>query len=423
MLRLLLVVVVCLLLPGCAFQSLDLSGGMGRRVLDDVIYPSEPNEILKSGTPLDSVDPELLHTYEAPKHRIGLLVPLTGQNRVIGQHAFDAVQLALFDLEIENVDIIPIDTADSIDEIMESLKKHKVDVVIGPVFADVVEKVYAKLERGSKLPILSLSNDIKLAGKKNLFVLGFIVTQQVGRIANYAAEHGYNEMYAVLPRNRYGSVIQNIFTRNAGVAGYKIRGIEHYASISSNVVREMNQAALNIRQDIENSQILSFGRNHEKKKYAILIAETGKKLNSIVKHLELLRTDDVEYKYIGIGRWDTDAVYSNAEMNGSWFTNLSMSDFNDFEEKFRRSYRYRPIKIASIAYDATSLVSALVEKGISPDDFREVLTNSLGFRGSTGLFRILPNGLNERAIAVYQIKNGRVLTLDPAPTAFIDDKY
>ena len=71
------------------------------------------------------------------KIKIGLLVPLTGENKEIGQQIIKAVRLAVKDINSDFIEIIPRDTASSANKTLRSaieLKNLGVQVVIGPVF-------------------------------------------------------------------------------------------------------------------------------------------------------------------------------------------------------------------------------------------------------------------------------------------------
>mgnify|MGYP000539462289 CR=1 FL=1 len=48
----------------------------------------------------------------------------------------------------------------------------------------------------------------------------------------------------------------------------------------------------------------------------------------------------------------------------------------------------------------------------------KVLTTPSGFIGIDGAFRLLQNGINQRALAVYQIERGSAGVIDPAPKNF-----
>ena len=46
------------------------------------------------------------------------------------------------------------------------------------------------------------------------------------------------------------------------------------------------------------------------------------------------------------------------------------------------------------------------------------LTQSAGFAGVSGIFRLLPNGTNERGLAVATIRANQVVVIDAAPRSF-----
>ncbi|MDH3597303.1 MAG: penicillin-binding protein activator, partial [Rhodospirillales bacterium] len=81
-----------------------------------------------------------------------------------------------------------------------------------------------------------------------------------------------------------------------------------------------------------------------------------------------------------------------------------------------------PIRIASLAYDATALAAVLTrnatETGRAPDFSRAALTQASGFAGMDGIFRFLPNGEIQRGLAVLEMTKDGLVVLDPAPQSF-----
>ena len=73
---------------------------------------------------------------------------------------------------------------------------------------------------------------------------------------------------------------------------------------------------------------------------------------------------------------------------------------------------------ATLAYDAVSLVAALV-KTQGPARFtEETLTNNSGFAGIDGVFRFRPDGTNQRGLAVMRVTSSGAQVVSPAPKAF-----
>jgi len=69
--------------------------------------------------------------------KIGVLLPLSGEFQDIGQSFLKAIQLALFDIENENIKIYPRDSkANALDSYLSAKEFEKlgIKVIIGPIF-------------------------------------------------------------------------------------------------------------------------------------------------------------------------------------------------------------------------------------------------------------------------------------------------
>ena len=74
---------------------------------------------------------------EEGKLKIGLLIPLTGENAELGKQIIKAVRIALKDISSEKIEIYPRDTGSDPSKTIKSaleLKDIGVKIVIGPVF-------------------------------------------------------------------------------------------------------------------------------------------------------------------------------------------------------------------------------------------------------------------------------------------------
>jgi ABC-type branched-subunit amino acid transport system substrate-binding protein len=88
-------------------------------------------------------------------------------------------------------------------------------------------------------------------------------------------------------------------------------------------------------------------------------------------------------------------------------------------EKYKNVYGAAPPQLASLAYDAVSLV-ALLSTGKPYSRFTvQALTDPNGFSGVDGIFRFRPDGTSERGLAVMSIDpDGQFRVVSPAPTTF-----
>ena len=72
----------------------------------------------------------------------------------------------------------------------------------------------------------------------------------------------------------------------------------------------------------------------------------------------------------------------------------------------------------ALAFDGRpdmSLMAALIRQYGTQRFAGTTLTSPAGFAGLDGTFRFRPDGLSERTLAVYEIRNGAAAVVSPAP--------
>ena len=122
-------------------------------------------------------------------------------------------------------------------------------------------------------------------------------------------------------------------------------------------------------------------------------------------------------QYVGLTRWDIPAsALSLPGVEGGWFAIPDTAAAGQFANKYSAAYGSPPHAIAGLGYDGVAAVGALAKAGKRPTAAN--LTQSSGFAGASGAFRILPNGSSERALAVDTVENQSVRVIDAAPRRF-----
>ena len=74
--------------------------------------------------------------------------------------------------------------------------------------------------------------------------------------------------------------------------------------------------------------------------------------------------------------------------------------------------------VFSQAFDGIAAIGALVKQGRGDALTGRALTQSAGFQGTGGVFRLKSDGTNERGLAVATVRNNQMVILDPAPSSF-----
>ncbi len=107
-------------------------------------------------------------------------------------------------------------------------------------------------------------------------------------------------------------------------------------------------------------------------------------------------------------------------MVGGWYAAASPEARKNFESKFERAFARRPPRLASLGYDAMLLAVALSYAEGGANYSTEALTDGNGFAGVDGIFRLMPDGTNQRGLAILEVEAKGVRVIDPAPVSFTD---
>jgi len=74
--------------------------------------------------------------------------------------------------------------------------------------------------------------------------------------------------------------------------------------------------------------------------------------------------------------------------------------------------------LATLSYDAVALAAVLARAQGGPLYDAATLTAESGYVGRDGVFRFLPDGTNQRGLAVMEVRERSTQVIAPAPDAF-----
>ncbi|MEL6701115.1 MAG: penicillin-binding protein activator, partial [Pseudomonadota bacterium] len=124
-------------------------------------------------------------------------------------------------------------------------------------------------------------------------------------------------------------------------------------------------------------------------------------------------------QYLGLSRWDADPrLHTLSGVQGGWFAMPDRGRDAAFKARFASTHETQPHILASTAYDGIAAIGSLWARGGDAPLSPQRLTQGAGFQGATGVFRLLPDGTNERGLAIGSIQGNQVVTVDAAPSGF-----
>lgn len=344
--------------------------------------------------------------------KIGLLVPLTGDAAAVGNALQDAATLAIADrygttaaaADETRVVLVPKDTGGTPEIAAEATRQvlaSGADLIIGPLFSTQVKAV-ADVARPAGVNVITFSNNPEVAGG-NVFVFGFQVEQQVERILNYALNQNTQNIALLAPNNPYGQSVRKSATALLSASDQTL-AVEAYYNPNAAPVAELDRIAAQ-------HAVAPLG--------AILLPESGPKLQAAVKGLAAKGVSQPNTRLLGSGLWDEAANLRSGVLTGGWFPSSPPERFSAYEKRFNNYFGYTPPRISSLAYDAVALAAALVSNSVDSKVGVAAITEESGFVGPVnGLFRCKRDGICERGLAVLEVTAKGARVIDPAPSSF-----
>ncbi|MDE2135556.1 MAG: penicillin-binding protein activator [Alphaproteobacteria bacterium] len=335
--------------------------------------------------------------------RVGIILPFSDPSasvRTLANSMMKAAELALYDSNNQDILLMTADDTGSPTDAAAAAQKlldQGAEIIVGPIFSASVSAV-APLARDRGVPVLAFSTDRSVAGN-GIYLLSFQPQSEVKRIVAYAASQGHKNFAAMIQQTPYGDVVAQSFRQAVVEAGANISDVERFNPTGGTV---MDPAAAVAKSGCD----------------AIFIAQGGSLLRSIPSALSYDGVDNNKVKYLGTGLWYDAAITKESLLAGGWFAAPQPSGNDAFNAKYRQAFGPEPPQLASLAYDAISLV-ALLAHGTPYHRFTlTVLTDPNGFAGVNGIFRFHADGSIDRGLAVLAVGPDGFSVVSPAPTTF-----
>lgn len=327
-------------------------------------------------------------------------------DEVLARNLKQAADLAIADLQGVRIDL-RVYNAGSDAGTSAAMARKAVDegakIILGPVFAEAANAAGVAVAP-SGVNVLSFSNNTDIAGG-NVFVLGPTFQNTANRLVRYAARSGRGRIMVVHDQNPAGDLGARAISTAAARSGATVVGTASYPFSQQGVIAAAPQIAAEARAAGATSVFFT--------------ADTAGALPLLAQLLPEAGLSGQTTQFVGLTRWDIPSgTLSMPGVQGGWFALPDPGLTAQFQSRFAAAYGEQPHPIAALAYDGIAAVGALAKSGRADALSAAALTQGSGFAGVSGVFRLLPDGTNERGLAVAQIQNAQVVVIDPAPRSF-----
>ena len=354
---------------------------------------------------------------EESKVKIGLLVPLTGDNAKIGKQIIKATRLALKDINSNKLEIFLKDTQSDPNKTLQSsneLRDLGINLIIGPVFYESL--LY--LDELEDLTFLSFTNKT-LDLPKNVISTGINSKSQLSTIKKFINENEIKKTIFLTPNLNYDLEIKK------GIKKSKVKAFKQYfydinpqkltkqiEEITNYEIRKQNLFDEITR--LENSDEPNKEKNIKnlEKKYTIgnvnfdsvIISDFDESLKSVITSLLYTDVSPKKKTIITFNQWFDESLLKEKTIQPIYYPSINKKNLEKFENKFFKEFKEYPNYLSLLSYDLVGLIYYL---SINTDfnDINKIFKKKISFKGKIGIFDIENNKINHR-LNLYQVEDG-----------------
>ena len=356
------------------------------------------------------------------KIKIGLMVPLTGSNKELGQSIIKAVRLAVKDINNSSIEIIPKDTASKANKSLKSafeLKQMGVKVVIGPVFYESI----SYLDEIKDITFLSLTNKT-LDLPKNVISAGINSTSQFNTIKKFIETNNIRKTIFLTPIQDYE------FEVKKGIKESRIKIFKDYDynTEPTKLTKQIEEITnYRVRKQNLEDEILRLKKSNQSNKEkeikkleqrytlgglnfdAVVIADFNESLKSVSTSLLYTDVSPKNKYFITLNQWFDKSLLNEIDIQPLYYPSINKDNFANYKNKFFKEFNEHPSHLSLLSYDLVGLIYYLSLK-TNLSNLNKLFKKKNSFKGKIGIFDIKNNKINHR-LNFYKIEDKKIIEI------------
>ena len=385
-------------------------------------------------------------TFTDDAHNIAVLLPLSGTSASAGKTIRTSVEIAVLENSAQNLSVSFYDTASDAKTSIDTALASNPDVIIGPLFAK--DAYDLRKSKPSETPAISFTSDATAVGDGVLSV-ALMPNNGVEEIVKQIKSDDIKKFIIIAPDTKSGHLMASTAKSAAQIYEMPLIGIFFYtekdsdsiknAAMSASMYNARTTAHTRARQvisdvltgetltPIEKSNLNTQLEKLEKTETVgnvpydgILFLGNGEDTKALASFLRYYNVGARDAAFYGTTMWDGSDIASDYTLSGAKYATMPQTK-PEFTALYEQVSGTTPNRLSSFGYDATNMAINMLASNKSKSAY---LLDPSGYIGTDGLFRLKPNGDNERALRIMQLNgSGTPTEIRPAPTSFMIPLY
>ena len=340
--------------------------------------------------------------------RIGVVVPLSGEYKEIGESILKSIRLALNKIDDTKIIVIPKDTENNPEttlKISRELSSKGIKIILGPVF----NKNVLYLNELKDVTFISFTNKV-INNPKNVISSGVNARSQLLAIKKLQEKLELKRSVFLVPDNENKNEIKKailktklklkdtfFYSTDPTQLTSQIEKLTRYEQRKQNledeIIRLENSAEVNKDKKIENLKKRDTigGINFD----SVIIADFDESLKSVATSLLYTDVTSKRITYICFNQWFDKSLLEEKSLQPIYFPSINKENLDSFNSEYFKNYKNFPSQISFLSYDLIGLVYYLIFKNDFVID-EEIFYKENKFKGKTGIFEIKNNEITHQ---------------------------
>ena len=356
------------------------------------------------------------------KIKIGLLLPLSGQNEDIGKSVLRAVNLAINKIDDPILEIYPKNNLDNSDDNIKAAQElydKGIRIFIGPIF----DKNIKNLEKFSDAIFITFSNKNKSA-QKNLIYAGVNATSQMATIKRFLENNDITKTICLIPEADFKEEIKNGISQTK----IKLKKVFYYDTEPTGITKRIEKIT---RYDVRKQNLLdeikrvenSDDPNKEKKIKnlekkdtigklgfdSVIISDFDESLKSVLTSLIYTDVSTKRVHFITLNQWFDDSLLKEDSSQNIYFPSINKKNYDNFSNLFFKKFNTYPNQISFLSYDLVGLVYYLKKKN-NLENIDKIFDQKNIFKGKAGIFEIKDRKISH-VLNFYKVENRKFIKI------------
>ncbi len=351
------------------------------------------------------------------KIKIGLMVPLSGEYKEIGESILKSVRLAINKIDNSIIEIVPKDTKSNPQQtlkVAKELASRNIKIVMGPVFNENI--IY--LDQIKEVTFLSFTNKID-SNPSNVISAGVNAISQLNTLKKFQNIEKIERTIFLIPNTNFRNEIEfaikktkiklkDIFVYDVDptILTSQIEKLTRYNIRKQNLLDEIKR--------IENSNDKNKDKKIENLKKrdtlgginfdSVIIGDFDESLKSVTTSLLYTDVSSKRIKYMTLNQWFDPSLLKEQSLQPIYFPSINKENYDIFKKNYFQTYKSIPNQISFLSYDLVGLIYHLIYKNNFEID-EKIFLKKNKFKGKIGVFEISKNKITHQ-LNFYSVENG-----------------